>query len=220
MLLENANSKCSYYAHSFAPFRRKSYSRGRSSPYPSGAENNSSMHSQPENFNESLRVQLALIDNATWRPLNHWTFTNKELITIGRGSDQDVSVSDPVVSRSHAVLDFRFGTWHLKSCGRHGVLILDKLITEEEATSGMFFRLGPQGPTLKFSIGSELEDIRSTCNFEEMQQPLESDDEDEEYELDHEKLEREVNEIAESDYFQQLQRIAAEMRARRSQSDK
>ncbi len=175
------------------------------------------MQSPPQNFSELLHVRLDLIDNATWRPLNHWTFNDKQLITIGRATDQDVSVSDPVVSRSHASLDFRLGTWYLKSCGRHGVLVLDKMITDFEATSGLYFRLGPQGPTIKFTIGSESEDIRATCNFQEP--PQEAELEDEEYELDREKLQREVTEIAESDYFQQLQRIAEEMRARRNQRE-
>lgn len=172
------------------------------------------MHNSFASFDELLQVRLELIDNSNWRSLNQWTFKAKEQITIGRGSDQDVSVSDPVVSRSHASLEFRQGTWYLKSCGRHGVLVLDQLITEQEATSGIFFRLGPQGPTLKFSIGSEPEDIQSTFNFHE---PTDLDETGEEYELDHDQLKREVNEITESEYFQQLQRIAEEMRTRRIQ---
>jgi len=54
-------------------------------------------------------VAIHLIDAQSGRPINSWTFAQKEKITIGRSPDQDVELSDPYVSRNHASIQNREG---------------------------------------------------------------------------------------------------------------
>ena len=69
---------------------------------------------------------------------------------------------------------------------------------------------------MKFSVVSEAveEDIGSTYHFAESTQP---EVDEVWFELDENQIEREVNEVIESDYFQKLQELAKKMRSQRKE---
>ncbi len=87
-------------------------------------------------MNDSFRlpflneVVLHIIDVSTGRPIQTWKFKDQFQITIGRAADQDVEISDPYVSRSHASLVNTDGHWTLISLGRNGVVIDGKQVKE------------------------------------------------------------------------------------------
>jgi pSer/pThr/pTyr-binding forkhead associated (FHA) protein len=99
-------------------------------------------------------VSLQLLDSAQGHPIQTWRFSDQREITIGRESGNDVTITDPHVSRLHVRLAETDGTWILTSMGRHGTLVNDRLVADLELRSHTIFRLGPNGPTLRFETGS------------------------------------------------------------------
>jgi hypothetical protein len=95
-------------------------------------------------------VLLRLLDSAQGRPIQVWHFAGQSEITIGRADECDVTIADQQVSRSHAKLVFRDGSWTLVSLGRNGTLVDDRLVGETQLTRTTVFRLGPNGPMLRF----------------------------------------------------------------------
>jgi pSer/pThr/pTyr-binding forkhead associated (FHA) protein len=171
----------------------------------------------PNSSATSVPSAVHLLDSALGRPIRSWQFTDKQLISIGRADDCDVQISDPYVSRSHAELQAADGQWKLISRGRYGILVQGETITELTIAGETTFRLGAAGPTLRFNPVAPLisnpvvqeTDNRMTMMFDStLVQNL--------FELDHKKLEREVSEIADADYFQQLQHRAQQLREKRT----
>ena len=157
-----------------------------------------------------------LLDSSLGRPIRTWQFTAKELITIGRADECDVQISDPYVSRSHAELRPADGGWLLVSLGRHGVQVQGAVISELSIDGETVFRLGSAGPTLRFNPVAALVEnsaIRQTDN--RMTMMFDATLMENMFELDQNKLQREVEEIADADYFQELQRRAKQLREQR-----
>jgi hypothetical protein len=100
------------------------------------------------------------------------------------------------------------GVWSLVSLGRHGVIVQGETITEIPLTGETTFRLGSGGPTVRFNPVAPHSDNRMTMMFDATAG-------ENIFELDHKKLEHEVNEITDADYFQQLQRRAQQLREQR-----
>jgi pSer/pThr/pTyr-binding forkhead associated (FHA) protein len=59
----------------------------------------------------SIPVVIDLLDSAQGHPLRTWSFNDRDKITLGRTPENDVSVADPYVSRSHAYLQVKDGGW-------------------------------------------------------------------------------------------------------------
>ncbi len=83
----------------------------------------------------------------------------KPIIRIGRGRDCEVAVEHPCVSRIHALLEIRGGTWHLsdaKSSG--GTFLGDQPVhAAVPVPSGSTIRLGRQpedSVSMVFHLGS------------------------------------------------------------------
>lgn len=152
-------------------------------------------------------VVLQLLDSSSGRPIKVWTINDQVQITIGRSPDQLVEISDPYVSRNHARLDYRDGQWLLVSLGRNGVIVANQLVTEHPVGVDISFRLGMEGPTLRFRTSAERTDVMSTISSDTLSELL--------FQLDEEKVQTEVGEIADGDYFQNLQARAQQMRRKR-----
>jgi pSer/pThr/pTyr-binding forkhead associated (FHA) protein len=153
-------------------------------------------------------VIVQLLDPTYRRPIKSWKFTGKTIITIGRAEDRDIEISDAYVSRLHAELLFKETGWVLISRGRNGVIVGGRPITEIPVETAVQFRLGSEGPTLRFSTGVEEEETSNTLCFETQVVPL--------FRVDESKVREEVGQIASGDYFQSLQQKAEELRRRRS----
>ncbi len=119
-------------------------------------------------LDEVGEVSIQLLDPSSGRPVNSWTFSNQAEITIGRSPDQDVAISDPYVSRNHANLVRRDGGWFLVSLGRNGVVVANQLVKEHDVGQDLVFRLGVEGPTLKFCEVSDsdgAQEVGATISF-------------------------------------------------------
>ncbi|HTQ39774.1 MAG TPA: FHA domain-containing protein [Pirellulales bacterium] len=164
--------------------------------------------SNPNAPDSSLHAAIHLMDSALGRPIRSWQFSGQPLISIGRADDRDVQISDPYVSRNHAELRNQCGQWSLVSLGRHGVIVQGETIAEIPIQGETTFRLGSSGPTLRFDPRAPHADNRMTMMFD-------STVGENMFELDHSKLQREVAEIADGDYFLELQRRAQQLRQQR-----
>ena len=151
-------------------------------------------------------VLIELLDPAFERPIKSWKFSDRPRITIGRGDDQDVEVTDAYVSRSHAELVFRNEDWFLVSVGRNGVLVENKPIMEFPMRGEVKFRLGGSGPCLRFRTSGNVESVQTIC-FDTIRVPT--------FEVDESKVKDDVSQIAEGDYFQSLQQRARDLRKQR-----
>jgi predicted component of type VI protein secretion system len=152
------------------------------------------------------KIILQLLDSSQWRPLQAWTFENRDSVTIGRSPDNDVVVADPYVSRSHAYLRFDANVWRLISVSRHLIFFDEQTLAEVPLEDGTVFRLGPHGCVLRFGLAAPQQDERATMPFEAVSKPI--------FKLDREKMLQEVSQIAEGVYFQELR---AAVRQRREQ---
>jgi pSer/pThr/pTyr-binding forkhead associated (FHA) protein len=162
----------------------------------------------------SLHVAVQLLDSALGRPMRSWQFDNKAVISIGRAEDRDVQISDPYVSRTHAELrwESRPGcepAWILVSLGRYGVMVEGHMITELPIHKEITFRLGSEGPTLRFNPKAAKNDNRMTMMFD-------STLVENKFELDRKKIESDVSDIEQADYFKELQRRAKQLRKNRA----
>lgn len=161
--------------------------------------------SSPKSIGE---VAVQLLDPSSGRPMKSWTFIERAKISIGRSPDQDVEMSDPYVSRNHASLVYQEGEWRLIALGRNGVVVGNQLITEHAVSGDVSFRLGMEGPTLRFRTTVPPTEIKATICFDTLPIPL--------FQLDEQKLQDEVGQIADGDYFQGLQQRARQMRRQRN----
>jgi len=155
-----------------------------------------------------LEVTVQLLDPAYRRPVKTWKFVDRKSITIGRGDDVDVVVSDAYVSRTHAEVRMRDGQWILISHGRNGVIVGSQVITEQPITGEIAFRLGSAGPSLRFSTAASVEVASATLCYDADSNPL--------LHLDETKLRDEVAQITDDDYFQKLQQKVKALRRQRS----
>ncbi|MEX0978893.1 MAG: FHA domain-containing protein [Pirellulales bacterium] len=156
---------------------------------------------------DGSEVVVQLLDHSAGRPVKTWKFAPRPRISIGRDADQDVELSDPFVSRAHAELQWREGAWTLVSRGRHGVLVENQSITEYPIRSEVTFRLGVGGPTLRFTPSIPVDPGSQTLSYDKIPEELLA--------LDEGKLERDVREITDGDYFQQLKEKTDKLRSRR-----
>lgn len=159
------------------------------------------------------KLVVQLLDPSFEVPLKTWKFAGQSMITIGRGDDRDVEITNAYVSRHHASLAHEESGWVLLSLGRNGVLIGSQLIDRHSVQGETRFRLGPQGPLL--AVRTEIEDQGlddddgpvGTISVEPSMLP--------DFRLDDKRLKEEVTAIADGDYFKQLQRKARELREHR-----
>jgi pSer/pThr/pTyr-binding forkhead associated (FHA) protein len=158
-----------------------------------------------------LEVTIQLLDPAYRRPVKTWKFVDRKSIRIGRGDDVDVEISDAYVSRVHAELLHRDGQWNLISRGRNGVLVGSQTITELPCSGEIVFRLGSAGPSLRFNTAAVMEAASATLCFTADANPL--------LHLDETKLQDEVAQIANDDYFQKLQQKVKELRRQKVTND-
>jgi pSer/pThr/pTyr-binding forkhead associated (FHA) protein len=151
-------------------------------------------------------VVIHLLDSAQGHSLQTWRFGDQSQITIGRGEENDVSLSDPHVSRAHARITYQAGNWTLVSTGRHGTLIDDRLVSEFPLAHDTVFRLGAAGPTLRF--GTHAPETRRSETMDNVGYDMIAM-----LQIDEKRKQHEVDQIAGDVLFQQLQE---EVRRRKS----
>jgi hypothetical protein len=161
------------------------------------------------------RVILELLDpsqthplHSQTHPLQSWTFSNQDRILIGRSPENDVIVSDPYVSRSHAYLQFEQSQWRLISISSQQIIHDGHRRPDAVLLDQSIFRLGSSGCFMRFCEGAPppVQGLK-TLTFDTRLMPV--------FHLDDAKLQREANEISGSDYFKTLKERAAALRGQR-----
>jgi predicted component of type VI protein secretion system len=158
-------------------------------------------------------ICLHLLDSSQGHPVQSWRFTDQAEITIGREDGNDIVISDPHVSRVHAKLAQSNGEWTLVSLGRHGTLIDDRLIAEQELHGQVVvFRLGPTGPMLRFERGKPAVSRTETMDFidPDMFSLLS---------VDEQRKKQEVDQIVGNDLFEQLRNQSQRIKATRKDTE-
>jgi len=153
-------------------------------------------------------VFVQLLDSSQGRPIQVWHFADQTTITIGRAEDSDIAIIDQQVSRLHAKLVWQEGTWHLISLGRNGTTVNDRLVSEVELSDQAIFRLGADGPMLKFRLTkAETGRTETVTNFDPSMIAMLA--------IDEERKLEEVQQIADNALFKDLLEKTQEFKARR-----
>lgn len=148
---------------------------------------------------------VRLLDAARDHALQQWQFDNMQVITIGRSPDREIVIPDTLISRLHVVLQRRGDLWWLLAVGQNGVQVDGERIEECPLVHGLKFRLGQNGPILQFCDARIPNDNQSNTalDFRLDDVPIQ---------LDQDKLNRDVGEIVDGDYFKNLLAKADEIR--------
>ncbi len=147
---------------------------------------------------QSTIFVLQLLDSALGRPLQRWECASFRHLRIGRSPENEISLTDPQVSRLHVELIYRDGQWHLISHGRNGTWIRGSRVERAVLSNRAIFQLGSSGPMLQLLTEQAGSEARSATvdSFD----PKDFDF----LNVDQEQLAAEVTRIAESDAFQKL----------------
>jgi pSer/pThr/pTyr-binding forkhead associated (FHA) protein len=154
-------------------------------------------------------IALHLLDSAQGHTLQTWRIADKSTVTVGRSDDNDVVIADAHVSRLHVTLVHQECGWTLVSLGRHGTLIGDRVISEAPLREGTIFRLGANGPTLRFGMGEQATSRSATLDNIDPEMLAMLD-------IDQGRKQQEVDQITENVVFKQLQE---RLRRQRGQED-
>lgn len=103
------------------------------------------------------------------KALENWEFENQSVIRVGRAPDNDVVVSDTLVSRHHLVLQKidnspTSNAWMLSSKGTNGTFVDGVLITQERISDGSLIQLARGGPILKIELQKESNTLGQCCS--------------------------------------------------------
>ncbi|BAY60661.1 serine/threonine protein kinase [Calothrix brevissima NIES-22] len=102
-------------------------------------------------------VTLTLLEPQQKTPLKQWYFENSSLIKIGRATDNDVVLSDTLVSRYHLELkqvnSAKNGSlWQVISHGTNGTFLNGVLVTQSQLPDNSLLQLAQGGPIIKFQL--------------------------------------------------------------------
>jgi hypothetical protein len=150
------------------------------------------------------RLVLYLLDSEAGPPRQYWSFSGETLINVGRSIDNEVVIPSPYVSRGHAYLAHEAGAWSAVAISPLGLIHQGRRVDHLPLLPGMVFRLGPNGPLLRFGTPAFGESEVETVQPEPGAEPG--------LLLDYGQLEREVAEVAGTAFFEDLRRRARELR--------
>jgi predicted component of type VI protein secretion system len=143
-------------------------------------------------------VTIHLLDSAQGHPVQTWRFRDKHSIVVGRSEDCDIVIADAHVSRNHIRLQWNEGAWTLVSTGRHGTLVNDRLVAETQLDQKTTFRLGANGPMIRFECGAP--EGRPSETIDSIQPDLIAM-----LEIDEQRKLQEADDIAGNSLFRELQ---------------
>ena len=137
-----------------------------------------------------------------------WRFEGRDIVRIGRSQQNDVVIGDPYASRFHSELHYRESRWYLVNQGQHGTFMSGEKVDDLPLDDGAVFRLGPNGPSFRFEHSYVGADSETTSIYNALP------DLGKAIEIDQAQKRQQVNEVAETPYFQQLQELAKGLRKR------
>jgi predicted component of type VI protein secretion system len=155
-------------------------------------------------------LTLQLLDATQGLPIQTWHFPVQPEVRVGRANENDVVIPHPYVSRQHARLVWRDGDWELVNVGTHGTLRDGRAVTRALLEDGDELRLGPQGPTIRVRargndsspaayVGTMVGDANDLPSIR----------------IDAAKKTEEVQAVADTEYFRELQARLQTLRDRK-----
>ncbi|WP_072622228.1 FHA domain-containing protein [Spirulina major] len=100
-------------------------------------------------------IAITLLHPSQSTPVQSWIFERESVVTVGRGSQNDIVLYSAVVSRRHAVLECKDDQWTLSNHGTNGIMVNGHLLaTTVNITDGMVIRFGESGPKLRIQLGA------------------------------------------------------------------
>lgn len=105
-------------------------------------------------------VTLTLLEPQNNTPLKEWHFNGESVIRIGRSADNDIVLSDGLVSRYHLELrqigsSQNGGSWQVINKGTNGTFVNGVLVTQGVLSDNSLLQLAQTGPILRFQICQE-----------------------------------------------------------------
>lgn len=102
-------------------------------------------------------VTLTLLESQQKTPLQQWCFEKSSVIRVGRAADNDVVLTDSLVSRYHLELrqissGNNGGLWQVISQGTNGTFLNGVLVTRSQLPDNCLLQLAQGGPLLKFQL--------------------------------------------------------------------
>jgi len=107
-------------------------------------------------FNKSAIV-LILMHPTHSVAVKTWTFRSESIVRIGRAIDNDVTISNAVVSRYHLEIWKYHSGWEIINRGSNGTFVNGEPVEQISAKDGMIICLGNMGPKLKVALITEEE---------------------------------------------------------------
>jgi serine/threonine-protein kinase len=118
-------------------------------------------------------LSLTLLESQKQVPLQQWYFENESLIRVGRSADNDVVLTDNLVSRYH--LEIRRNSsgdgWQVVSHGTNGTFLNGVLIHQSQLPDNSLLQLAKGGPMLQcqmqqVTIKQSTNAVVSNCTHE------------------------------------------------------
>jgi len=112
-------------------------------------------------------VTLTLLNSQMNILQQQWHFEDKSIIRIGRSSDNDVVLTDTLVSRHHLelrLINHPSDSWQLINHGTNGTFLNGILISQSLITDGSLLQLARGGPTLKFQVHSPVQNTQASSS--------------------------------------------------------
>lgn len=99
----------------------------------------------------SARLWVTLANQLPGKPEMQWRFEGQTELTIGRGSECDIRLSHPRVSRTHARLEFDGTHWMAVCEGQNGTFLDGDIVPSIKVSEGLKLEFTEGGPVLLFS---------------------------------------------------------------------
>lgn len=103
-------------------------------------------------FNFANVITLTLLHPLQSIPVRSWTFTQDDVIRIGRSLKNHVVLYSAVVSRYHVEIRHQDHTWVVVNLGINGTYIDGQPITEVPLVDGQLIHLAMSGPRILLNI--------------------------------------------------------------------
>ncbi|KAF3886309.1 MULTISPECIES: FHA domain-containing serine/threonine-protein kinase [Nostocales] len=119
-------------------------------------------------------VTLTLLEPQQKIPLQQWHFQDETVIRIGRSAENDIVLSDSLVSRHHLELrqtslafagNFGDGSWQVTSKGTNGTFLNGVLVTQAQVPDNSLLQLAQGGPLLRFQLSGDVQQHPQAASY-------------------------------------------------------
>lgn len=114
-------------------------------------------------------ITLTLLHPLQSIPVRSWTFSQDDVIRIGRSLKNHVVLYSAVVSRYHVEIRQQDHTWVVVNLGINGTYIDGQPITEVQLVDGQVIHLAMSGPRILLNIQPSTTELMEANGFDSKQ---------------------------------------------------